>query len=533
MVRAMTRIALGLLFLLLAAELAVRLVLPNATIEPTGWREANRDALCGAVRYATDGAGQRARATAQLERPLAHPLLIVGGEFTAAAGLALAERYPERLEKRALAGGFSEVVALAVADREVELRRVLQLPRADVAAGGPPAAVVRHAKGPDVVVVEIDGAIYGGDASRLAIPAAAAPLPPFAFDALRIVDAWELLQLRRSRRREEAAIVDLVQRDGLTGRASTAAKSRLEALTAAFAARRVTAEQLHFLRGVLGEVHGLRRALARAAALERWNQLFGELRDAQRAAIVLVTGPTLLSLAVAHGAEGFGHAVVHAPPYELDPQLRVALPVDRPAAVVHAQVADSLWATLTKRGLLPPEAAAPSAVIERADAIEQSYNSRGGFEESAIRLAEVQVGSHLVIARGELPLGVLAGVADDGSIEPGRAVELVLRRPSLSAEFVVRGEAPVGALPLLEFRAKVGPTVERQQVAPRVVGLAVGRPGHERVEWSFAWPASTGLIDYPGIELELLAPAAATGGAPSGPVWLREAMFIGPPPDGS
>lgn len=532
MVPAMKRTALGLLllllFMLLAAEVAVRLVLPGAIVEPAAWNEAERDGLCGGVRYVTDGAGQRARATERLARPLAHPIVIVGGEFTAAPGLALAERYPERLEKRARAGGFSDVVALAVADREAALRRVVALPRASgatAADGGPPDSVVRHPVGPDVVILEIDASVYGGDASLFAIAAPDPPPPPFDFGALRVVDAWELFQLRRARKRDEAAIVDLVQRDGFTGRASSAMRQRIDRLTAAFHGGEPTADQLRFARGVLAEVHGLRRSLARAVAREQWGRLLTELRDAQRTAIVLVTGPTLPSLALVQVAEALGHAVVHAPPFELDAGLRHALPgAARPAALVHAQVADALWATLSKRGLLPTAAAAPAAVIERADAMEQSYFSRGGLEESAIRLVERAVDSHLILGPGALPLGILAGVAEGGRVAADGCFELVLRRPALARELVVRGELPAGSAIELERRARVARQLDVVRSRAQLLGPASGRSGFERVEWSFEPPPSEGPIGFDGLEFALATPTE---------FWLREVLYVVAPPDES
>ncbi len=530
MVSLMKRIVIVLLSLFVVAEVAVRIVLPSATISPDRWRDAGSDALCGAVRYATDANGQRARATERLASPLAHPLLIVGGKFTAAPGLALSERYPERLERRARAGGFSDVVALAVDDLEAAVRSALQLPRAPAGSAGPPPSVTRHATGPDVLVIELDAAQSGADDALFTIQNDEPGPAPFQFGPVRVVDAWELFRLRRWRRSHEAALVDLVQRDGLTGRGTARMKQRLDLLTQALRERSVDAAQLRYARAALAELHGLSRSRARATTVARFTQLFTELRDQQRAVFVLVTGPTVLSLAVAQTAESFGHVVVHAPPFELDPQLRVMLPSPRPAGVVHAQVADTLWAALSRRGLLAPSAAAPAEVIERADAIEQSFQSRGGFDESTFRLLESQVSAQVEVGYGPLPLSVLSGVGEDGRFAADGCAELVLRRPSLPTEFVVRCEVPAGQRPLLELRYLLDRRLISERVSPKELGAVAGRIGLERLEWSFAPPAPVGPIDYPGIELQL-APEASSDRSAVPECFLREARFLVQPPE--
>ena len=79
--------------------------------------------------------------------------------------------------------------------------------------------------------------------------------------------------------------------------------------------------------------------------------------------------------------------------------------------MVHAQAADSLWAVLTRRGLLAGGAAAPEAMLSAADAIEQAFASRGGFDEAAVVLARGVIAAEFAIAeRRTLPLSVVRGV---------------------------------------------------------------------------------------------------------------------------
>ncbi|MBM4014560.1 MAG: hypothetical protein FJ293_06310, partial [Planctomycetes bacterium] len=160
----MRRIVVGIAVVAVAAELAARITLPAAVVAPESWDAPARDGWCGSVRWQTDADGQRADATARVAAAHANPLVIVGGEFTAAPGLRLEERYPEQLAARARAGGIDAVVALASRQPLALLDEVLT--RAPGAAGGP-----------RVIVVELDPAASRGDAARFSVADQLPPLP--------------------------------------------------------------------------------------------------------------------------------------------------------------------------------------------------------------------------------------------------------------------------------------------------------------------------------------------------------------------
>jgi hypothetical protein len=534
--RRMKRLVIAAGIVLAAAEIAARIVLPAATVRPDEWDAPGRDGWCGGVRYATDGDGQRGGAAARVAQPLAHPLIVVGGEFTAGAGLERAERWPERLAPRAVAGGWSEVVAWSARDRLAAVRRLLELPRAKESGGGPPAGVVRHARGPDAVLLEIDPSFNGGDGARFSIADAAPdpiePIEPFedlSFGPSRLLDAARLFSLRRTRDAREAEVAELAAHDGWTARAADHARHRLDRVTEATRTRKCDAEQERLLRASIAELHGMSRALERRAVAHDFIELVARFRDEQRTLIVVVTGATPLTLGLASSAADGGAVVIHSPPFELDPQLRVALPAPRPAAVVHAQVAESAWSALTRRGLVSPAAGAPEAVQQRADELEQHLRSRGGLDESLLRLAEAQVGTIVVFERDLLPLAVLGGIEPGGRLAAGAVGELVIRRPPLAIEMVVRGEAPAGTLPTLRRRCLVGDKIDVADARAKRLEGAATRPGCERVEWSFLPLTPTGPVDLPGLTLELAAPEGAPPAARE--IWLRELLHLSAPPD--
>lgn len=525
----MKRALVVVVVLLAAAEIVARLVVPGRTVDPADWGDPAASGACGGVEWSGAARGVRA-ATAgggSDPRALGHAIGIVGGAFTAAPGLALEERWPERLAARARASGYDELVVRCGRDRLELVRELLRAPRA-AGAGGPPAALVRHERGPDLLLLEIDPELAGADAAPWIVGGDAPAPVAFAPGASRLLDAFELLSLRRWRATQESAIAELAQRDGFTGRAAAQVKRRLDALLEETQARR-GGEPPALLHAVLAERYGFSRTLQRKAIGAAWAGLFRELREEQRSLIVLVTGPTLPTLAVAHAAESIGHAVVHAPPFELDPQLRIALPAPRPAAIVHAQAADSVWVAASARGLVADAVAATPAQREIAAAIEQSHVSRGGSEEALLRLVDGLLAANLEIGRGAPPFAVLHGVGAGGRVGPGAKIELVLRRPPLATALIVRAEAPAGRRPPLVARWLVGDSVESAPSSPAALGPAAGRPGFERLEWTFPPPPSTGPFDYPGFEFELLP---EPDGTPPPDLTLREALLVGSPPAG-
>jgi len=529
----MKRLVIAAGIVLAAAEIAARIALPAAVVRQDEWDAPGRDGWCGGVRQTTDGEGQRGDATARLAQPLAHPLIVVGGEFTAGAGLALEERWPERLAPRAVAGGWSEVVAVSARDRLAAVRRVLDLPRAPAQGGGPPAGVVRHARGPDALLLEIDPSFNGGDGARFSIDDAAiapvAPIEELDFGPSRLLDAWRLFALRRTRDARESEAAELAAGDGWTGRATARARRRFDLVSEAVRSKKCDAAQERLLRAAIAELHGMSRALERRAVARDFIELCARFRDEQRTLIVVVTGATTLTLGLASSAADGGATVIHSPPFELDPQLRIALPAPRPAAAVHAQVAESAWGALSRRGLLAPGSVAPEAVAQRADALEQHLRSRGGLDESLLRLAEAQVGEVLVFERDGLPLAVLGGIEPGGRLAAGTVGELVIRRPPLAIEMVVRGEAPAGTLPTLRRRCLVGDKIDEADAAAKRLEGAATRPGHDRVEWSFKPLTPTGPIDLPGLTLEIAAP---DGSAPAArELYLREILHLSTPPE--
>jgi hypothetical protein len=531
----MRRIAIGLLSALVAAaEIAARFVLPAEVIEPKDWALPDADGWCGGVRWQTDSGGQRARATARAAQPHAHPLLVVGGEFTAAPGLEVAERYPEQLAELIRGGGFDTVVALSSPAPMADLDRALGVARATGGAPGPSSALVRHERGPDVVVLEIDPTSSLGDARCFALADARPPWPDRAASSSRAWDAVLRWRQRGERDAAEAEVVALVEHDGWSARATGAMRARLDELTAALRGPSLARAQEALLRALISELHGLGRSRSRAAVAATFSEQCRRLRDEQRVMVALVTGPTLLTLGLAQAARDAGHSVLHAPAFEHDTRLRVVAPHSRPAVAVHAMVARSLWAELTRRGLLAPGAAAPASVLEEAREIEQRFESRGGLDEALLTLARTQIRAVVELDGATLPVCVLHGIEAGGRLVAGQRAELVLRRPPGTQELVVRGEAAAGARPRLELRSLAGEVLDVREAAPRVLEGALTGDGRERLEWSFPPPATRGAHDYPGIELSLLPsdPAPPDGVAPA-VAWLREIAMHGPPPEES
>jgi len=500
-------VALIVAALAVALELFLRGGGRTALLDPADLFAPDRRGWCGGAWVETDEQGQRAPprrgsgATAA-----ARAIHVVGGRFTAGAGLAVDELYPARLEPRARAGGFEEVVVVAVPEQK-------------------PAAVRRllpELKRDEVLVIEVDGGDLGGDPTPFSIAAPARSLSPVEPSTIAIVNWGRLLAQRRARAAAESEISELVLRDGFTGRATARAKLRLESITRAAAEKRLAPESTRLLRAWIAERYGLQRAETRAARLEEWRALFEELRRGQKIGILLVVGPTPPTVDLAQAARDYAVAVVHAPPFELDPDLRIDAPWPRPAASVHAQVADSLFAELTKRGLLTGSAAAPDRVISHADAIEQQFLSSGGFYDAFVALAKAQLDKSITFPAGDPPPNVLRGLGPNGRLDVATPGELVLRRPSFPTALIVRADAPIGSAPRLLLRHSIGRAVADPQPLDAAPSRP-GRPGHVLLEWRFDPPAARTPLDFTPLEFTLQP--APGGGVSVSSVELREVRF--------
>ncbi len=532
-----------------AVEITARVTDRGTLLPAEAAGRANQRGWCDGAWLATDGAGQRGESGdragtgdrnesgAALVRPLTDPIVVVGGEFTAGAGLDLEELFPQRLAARAQTGGFSEVVTVVAADKLATARRILASPRSVPRSGtGPTKSVIRHSAGPDLLVLELDGRDAGGDLAPWVIAAQSteaapsqrsptAPLPPLPITSSSAAWNWmRVLGWRRNRDAFERSVEELVARDTYTGRATARAKLRLDQLTHAVQQRQLDPQTRAFLRVVLTELHGLVRTTERGARIAEWATFFKELQVDQRLVVVVMSGPTLLTLGMGQAALDASHVVVHAPPFELDPELRAPLANERPAAVVHAQVARSIAWRLTKRGLLVGDAALPAADLETADSIEEQFQSRGGFDEALFKLVEAPLSEELVIGLGEPPIAALSGIGRDGQVAASTRAEVVLRRAGSSTDLFVRADVPTGALPTLRLRYAVFDKVQSVESSPELLGPVDGHPDRQSVEWRFAPPPAHGPIDFPALEFALLPPA---GKAPE--AWhLRSVRFAFP-----
>src|SRR5688572_26518938 len=251
-IRVAALIGLALVVLLVAAlsiELAARSGGRATLLDPDAAFTPNVSGWCGAARLETDEQSQRRGASSWLSQPLGRSIVVVGGTFTAGAGLDDDELFAAKLEPHARAGGFDRVVSLAAPatpgarDGKLELAR-----RAHATAG-------RN----DVLVLELDGRDLGADPTPFEIAAAARRLEPVAASSSAALTWFEVLRRRRLRASFESEIAELVARDGFTGRAAARANLRLEALTKAANARRLDAGQSRLLQAWLVELHGLER----------------------------------------------------------------------------------------------------------------------------------------------------------------------------------------------------------------------------------------------------------------------------------
>ena len=442
------------------------------------------------------------------ERPRAAPLLVLGGDFTYAAGLRAGERWTDRIAARVTgATGFSEVVVGApLADPSPFLDAALAtLARTSEAPAARGLNAVHHEHGADVVLFEAGGDALGGDPAPFVIesprpgPAALAqPERRRPLALLEWIDRW-----RDARRldEEERAIARLVAKDGFVAGAAANARLRLEELTAAVASRRPDESASRFLRALIGELHGLGRIAARERAIANWRKIFGRLRMEQRSTILVLTGPSLLQVGLDQLALSFAIPTVHAPPVDLDPRLRVG-GSGRAAACVHAEVADAVWATLTKRGILPPALAAPAGAEALADSIDAAARARGGIDQALITLAHAWLPERCEI--GAIPPPeALFGVGERGRLAPGAPAEIVLKRPSLPDELVVTAsvKAGTGTLPRLKLRHKGGELL----LEPRAVNSPSGTQGDRlRVEYRTAAPPTKEVVAWPAYELTVV-----------------------------
>jgi hypothetical protein len=488
---------------LLALELSVRgggrttLLAPEDAFAPDcrGW--------CGAAWLETDAGGQRRGATEWLAKRRGRVIVAVGGAFTAGAGLEDDELYSARLEPHARAGGFERVVGLAVREDKVgAIRRTA-------------ATLGRD----DVLVIELDARDLDGDPRPFVRREPARHVDAVAPSASAGLTFLRLAAARRERGRLEAEIDALVERDGCTGRATARETLRLAALTDAAHANKLDDEQAALLRGWLEQLHGLSRDEQRKVHLAEWTKLFEELQRDQRIVFAVVIGPKATTLALVQEARDAAFVVVHAPPFELDADLRMDVPWPRPAAAVHAAVADSLWDALTKRGLLSGAAAAPAKVADAAATIEQHVMSRGGFDEATIALARERVKTTLELDGRELPVSVLHGLAVDGRLEPGARAEILLRRPSFPTELIVTGDVPAGDAPRLSLRHPIGSATAEPEPVKDGRGSSHGR----EFQWRFVPPAQRSPIELTPLEFALLAPA--DGAAPAA-IRLQSLRFV-------
>jgi hypothetical protein len=500
----MKRAPLFVVAAVVALDLATRIGANTTVVTPEEATTPSIRGWCGGAWLATDAEGQRRGAAATIAAKPKHAVLVVGGAFTAGAGLADDELYPARFEPHARAGGYGPVAAVATLhDKVAEARR--RIDELD----------------PALVVLEIDATDLGADVQPYTIGVSGSDgaslvprLPLFEPTWSGIATFLRRERWASARDDVERDVAELCRRDGFTGRAAAQAKLRLDAVTTALRDGTLAPRDTALLRALLADLHGLERTEERVRRLEPWSALFEELRrdQARRATVVLVTGPLLPVLALSQQALHHGLPVVHAAPFELDPQMRVAMPEQRPSAAVHAMVADSLWSLLTKRTLLRASAAAPAEVVAAADAVEQHVLARGGIEESFVTLAQSQCSADLVVGRGEPPVAAFRGVGADGAVAADRVAEVVLRRSGFPTAVVVRAEVAKGGRPSLRLRH----FLREETAAPSVVATAQALDRDaELLEWRFVAPEARGPVDFVGFALRF-------GGA----VRLRQVRFV-------
>jgi hypothetical protein len=451
------------------------------------------------------------------ERPRAAPLLVLGGEFTCAAGLRAGERWSDRLAARVTgAAGFSEVVVGApLADPSPFLETALSsLARTSEAPAARGLNAVHHDHGADVVLFEAGGDALGADAAPFVIgsprPEPQALATPERRRPLALLEWYDRWRAGRRLDEDERAVARLVATDGFVAGASANARVRLEELTAAVASRRPNESAARFLRALIGELHGLGRIAARERAIANWRRIFGRLRMEQRSTILILTGPSLLQVGLDQLALSFAIPTVHAPPVDLDPRLRIdnhdpQMRIDnssRAAAAVHAEVADAVWATLTKRGILPPAMEAPAAAASLAESIDAAARARGGIDQALITLAHAWL-----LERCELgatpPPEALFGVGERGRLAPDVPAEIVLKRPALPDELVVAASVRAGtaALPRLKLRHATGELL----LEPRAMTSPSAKEGDRvRIEYRAAAPPTKEVVAWPAYDLTLV-----------------------------
>jgi hypothetical protein len=443
------------------------------------------------------------------ERPRAAPLLIVGGAFTEARALPDDLRWSSRLAQRVVgATGFSDlVVAAPLAGPGPVLQAALP---ALARTADPPSArglnVVAHDRGADVIVIEAGGDALGGDALPflIGLPPTAAAAPAPDRHGLALLNWFAQWRDARAHADDERALELLIASDGFVAGAAAGARRRLEELTAAVSARRPDEAQTRFLRALIGELYGLRRGEVRLQAIGEWRRLFGALRMEQRSILLVLTGPSLTQVALLQLAMDLAIPIVHAPPFDLDPRLRLDHGGADAAAAVHAEVADAVWAALTHRGILPAVLHAPEGVIELSDQIEAAARARGGIDESLIVLA-----NGCLTERCELgatpPPEALFGIGAHGRLTPGVAAELVLKQPSLPDELVVRASVKAGGTPP---RLKIRHARGELLLEPRVVAPA-GKAERILLEYRGAAPSTKDVVVRPAYEFTLATAANA------------------------
>jgi hypothetical protein len=446
------------------------------------------------------------------ERPRAAPLLVAGGGFTAAAGLREGARWCDRLAAHVTgATGFSEVVVgapLSDPGAFVELAdRTLARTAAKPAERGLNA--VGHATGADVVLLEAGGDALGGDPASFVIAPprgeGGSPPVPGKRRSLALLDWFDRWRAARALDDDERAVAALVASDGFVAGAAANARVRLEEMTAAVASRRPNESAARFLRALINELHGLKRSEARDRALAQWRKLLGTLRMEQRSSILVLTGPSLLEVGLEQVALAAAIPIVHAPPADLDPRLRIGN--GRAAAAVHAELADAVWAALTRRGILPPALAAPADVAARADAIEAAAHARGGIDQALITLVHAWLPERCEIGATPPP-EVLFGIGPRGRLVPGVAAEVVLKRPSLPDEIVVIAALKAGttAFPTLRVRHATG----ELRLEAKTTRAPSGREdGRRFVEYRAAAPPTREVVAWPAFELTVEVGAGA------------------------
>jgi len=85
------------------------------------------------------------------------------------------------------------------------------------------------------------------------------------------------------------------------------------------------------------------------------------------------------------------------------------------------------------------------------------------------------------------------------ALAPGAIAEVVLARPPLAVELVVRATARSGARPRLALRYALGETV----MEARPIGAAQNDATRETIEYRIQAPPAEGVAGWPGYEFRL------------------------------